>query len=353
LLPQEIISIHEQRVNSPFESLLNIQKQDDMIDIKIGVGQYIYSISLLMDIKGLVKLADFGTSIVGHGGIGNSITLQQFTTLENVPPEFLILGSSVRQDFSADTFQLGLSFLHMLTGYEPYEVLLANVLCSSYLIDKLKDIWIPNDIEDKYHVVQEVVDMSILGGSNNNDSDYRSPIEILCHTLYRYCVLFCQPEQDYKNEHHGLRDSPVWILLKEVLGLNNSTSQSQIGFRRKRVTTKSKEIQICRAQFKRDSSLWNIHNGKHQIMIDMRYLMNEMGEGTMRLLEKMVAFDPAQRCTMLEAITSPVFSSLIDQNIKEEEATWQKDMRHDTHTVEYMHYYRPESDGGIGSLPLC
>ena len=56
---------------------------------------------------------------------------------------------------------------------------------------------------------------------------------------------------------------------------------------------------------------------------------------------------------MLEAIISPVFSSLIDQNIKEEEATWQKDMRHDTHTVEYMHYYRPESDGGIGSLPLC
>ena len=61
----------------------------------------------------------------------------QFTTLENTPPEFLICGSAARQAFSADTFPLGLATLHLLTGQEPYEELLADVRCPAYL----KQIW--------------------------------------------------------------------------------------------------------------------------------------------------------------------------------------------------------------------
>ena len=62
-----------------------------------------------------------------------SFFFYQFTTLENVPPEFLITGSAARQAYSADTFPLGLSVLHLLTGEEPYEELLKNVLCPLYL----------------------------------------------------------------------------------------------------------------------------------------------------------------------------------------------------------------------------
>ena len=45
----------------------------------------------------------------------------------------MITGSAARQAYSADTFPLGLSVLHLLTGEEPYEELLKNVLCPLYL----------------------------------------------------------------------------------------------------------------------------------------------------------------------------------------------------------------------------
>ena len=53
----------------------------------------------------------------------------QFTTLENTPPDFLLLGTMARQDYSADMFGLGLCWLHLLTGRAPYEELMDSLQC--------------------------------------------------------------------------------------------------------------------------------------------------------------------------------------------------------------------------------
>ena len=62
--------------------------QKNIIEMRVGFGRQVYCLPLLVNGKELVKLADFGTSVVGVGGLGDPITVQQFTTLENTPPEF-------------------------------------------------------------------------------------------------------------------------------------------------------------------------------------------------------------------------------------------------------------------------
>lgn len=86
------------------------------IPLEIGFGNRIFDIPCRHDELDVVKLADFGTSVIGAGMLGDRIGVNQFTTLENTPIEYLVCGSDARQAYSADTFCLGLSFLHLLTG---------------------------------------------------------------------------------------------------------------------------------------------------------------------------------------------------------------------------------------------
>ena len=86
------------------------------VTIRIGFGEKIFHIPTCTDGFDLLKLADFGTSVIGSGTLGDPIGANQFTTLENTPIEYLILGSEARQAYSADTFCLGLCFFHLLTG---------------------------------------------------------------------------------------------------------------------------------------------------------------------------------------------------------------------------------------------
>ena len=64
----------------------------------------------------LAMLADFGTADVSPSTMGQPISLKHFTTVENTPPDFLLLGTHAHQDFKADSFALGLCWLHLLTG---------------------------------------------------------------------------------------------------------------------------------------------------------------------------------------------------------------------------------------------
>jgi hypothetical protein len=64
-----------------------------------------------------VKLADYGTADSNVENLGKPVTLDQFTTLENTPIEFLLEGDQALQSFAADTFSLGLCLLHLFTGW--------------------------------------------------------------------------------------------------------------------------------------------------------------------------------------------------------------------------------------------
>ena len=72
----------------------------------------------------IAKLADYGTSVLKTTSDGFPITAYQFTTLENTPPDYLILGNNAKQGHGNDCFGLGLCMLHLFTGHEPYEVIL-------------------------------------------------------------------------------------------------------------------------------------------------------------------------------------------------------------------------------------
>ena len=87
-----------------------------------------------------MKLGDYGTCDCDQQSLGQPIGLEQFTTLENVPVEQLLLGAGATQTFAADTWALGLSLLHLFTGHAPYEELMADVCCPEPLRDALEAV---------------------------------------------------------------------------------------------------------------------------------------------------------------------------------------------------------------------
>lgn len=47
--------------------------------------------------RSIVKLADFGSAEAGPGGVGEPVRSRHFTTLENAPPEHVLLGDASLQ----------------------------------------------------------------------------------------------------------------------------------------------------------------------------------------------------------------------------------------------------------------
>jgi len=366
LMPPDIAALEARRACSPFEAFRD--PTDNVLEMCVGFGHNVYCLPLFTASKDLVKLADFGTSVVGAGGLGDPITVQQFTTLENTPPEFLLLGSMARQAFSADTFPLGLAYFHLLTGYEPYEVLLADVYCPPYLLHQLRQVWSPKDTEDQYYVIQEVVNTCRL---DEDDEVHAEGYDgaILCHTLYRYLVIFGPPE-DWE------ADSLALEVCQQALGLPENTAFPRRMRRTKRAGTKESDARLeCQNQFQADHAIWSWKTGTHPLMRKVRERMQEMGKGAVRLLERMTHFDPSRRCTMFEALTSPLFAPLIDSSRaidstgvgyghlrsgstsgcssspRASPRTLPRSPRNHFN-VKFMHYFRSLDDGGIEVLPL-
>ena len=162
--------------------------EDEMIEIaKYYYDTDEYLIEAQREHAYIVKLADYGTADTSIETLNQPIDDTNFATLENTPPDFLLLGKDAIQTFNADTFALGLSAIHLLTGDMPYEEILEQVVCPTRLRREWTDIWRNNA---KYSPLA-----TILGPKD--DTDYT-----LHDTLYRYFVLFGFPknEQNGKNE---------------------------------------------------------------------------------------------------------------------------------------------------------
>ena len=358
------------------------------MEVRVGVGHQIYCLPMLIAGKELVKLADFGSSVVGMGGLGDPITVQQFTTLENAPPEYLLMGSRARQGFSADTFPLGLCFLHLLTGHEPYEILMQDVYCPPYLITRLQELWSPDDSEDQYYVVKEAVQSTVMGKDVAEPHNAGYEGAVLAHTLYRYVILFGSLHCDDIDI-----DTPVWTALQHALlgdpisSSSPSTEKfsSKRGFRKiqrhnhtdNKGHARHATRDECQRLYSRDRAVWGLHEGRHPIMRSVRDRLQSMGNGALKLLERMVHFDPSRRCTMFEALISPVFAPLLDTSLTPEQvASLSVHPRLPSsptsrsrsssprgflqrspsgalqHGVAFMHYYRSPEDGGIESIPV-
>ena len=61
--------------------------------------------------------------------LGQPVTLDQYTTLENIPLEMLTVGCEATQGYHIDAWALGLCMMHLFTGHSPYEEILAEVKC--------------------------------------------------------------------------------------------------------------------------------------------------------------------------------------------------------------------------------
>lgn len=160
--------------------------------MRYGLGEHTFALRSAPG-KGVVaKLADYGTANVDSGSCGQPVTIAQFTTLENTPIDFLILGDAAHQGHGHDCFGLGLCMLHLFTGHAPYEEILEDVNCPQNLKRELRTIW-ENEEESDYSVIRSL----ILSGVYKDEEGHiieGEPDEVLYDTLYRFIVLFGIPD---------------------------------------------------------------------------------------------------------------------------------------------------------------
>ena len=181
--------------------------------VRYGFGSRIFRLAPREGFRLCVKLADFGTTDISPETLDQPIGVEQFTTLENTPIEYLVNGGNEVQTFQADTFSLGLAMLHLFTGSGPYEEMMEEVMCPDELFDALTAVWDQRDKdgepkEGPYRVVSDVI---------HSDDE---PEEILHHTLYRYLVLCGIPEEvwtTYWGRSKSKAGNAVWNALAKLL----------------------------------------------------------------------------------------------------------------------------------------
>jgi len=187
---------------------------DQPVFMRYGLGQRTFCVAPPEGFRLCVKLADFGTTEVSPNTLGQPIGVEQFTTLENTPIEYLLNGSDEVQAYQADSFSLGLAMLHLFTGVAPYEEIMEDVTCPDELFDALTAVWDERDNkgeskEGPYSVVADVI---------HSDSE---PEEVLHHTLYRYLVLCGMPEEvwtTYGGRPKNKSSNAVWHAVARFIG---------------------------------------------------------------------------------------------------------------------------------------
>jgi hypothetical protein len=178
-----------------------------------------------------------------------------------------MLGSTARQSHTADTFALGLCMVHMLTGEEPYEVLLKDVLCPKPLVNKLKKVWHitePHNDSSPFTVIKDVIDS--LDEEADDDCPGAPPVkEVLAHTLYRYLVMFAA-SPDFASgfvENDLYKKNDVWNAINEVLDLQKFVCEFPNG--KYCIGGAARSIAV-RKQFEDNVRKWSIHQGSSEQM---------------------------------------------------------------------------------------
>jgi serine/threonine protein kinase len=130
----------------------------------------------------------------------------------------------------------------------------------------------------------------------------------LCHTLYRFIVLFGLPDRN-PSESKGI--DKVWqLLLKHLRPEDPANNHPQ---RRSRRTAGTKgtmqQAKTAKDQFELDQSLFSLAIGSNDTIRRCREEFERMA-GAMDLVKKLVDFDPSKRPTLKQVMYHPLFSSL-------------------------------------------
>mmetsp|Transcript_27378 Transcript_27378/g.62855 ORF Transcript_27378/g.62855 Transcript_27378/m.62855 type:complete len:378 (-) Transcript_27378:198-1331(-) len=284
----------------------------DYVVLRYGIGEHIFCLRMPAHEAKFVKLADFGTSQLGHESNAQPVTAAQLTTLENSPPEFLILGDSAKQGHGHDNFGLGLCMLHLFTGNAPYEEIMSEVVCPPHLRNELGKVWESSRYRSKkttYYILQSII---LDDAFEHVDGSLEGcPDQTLYDTLYRFLVLLGLPDLR-KRSKGGVR---VWNAITSTLGEGKSKMYNSKLRRSKRNDAKCSEkntpsfVPPDEKRFIKDQALFSLDRGTNPIIAIAREKL-EMLEGGMDLLKSLLTFDADSRATALDVINSPFMSVL-------------------------------------------
>ena len=122
----------------------------------------------------LCKLADYGTACLSPTP-SPTLKKSHWTTIENAPPEFFLLGDTASPSFAVDTWALGLCALHLLTGGGPYEEQLEGCVAPKGVRGALLQSWANPSLP--FTIIRKLLAMDDSIG------------EVLVDTLWKYTVL--------------------------------------------------------------------------------------------------------------------------------------------------------------------
>jgi len=268
-------------------------KNEGNLIMRYGLGEHTFALQLPREDAIIAKLADYGTANVNCETNGQNVTIAQFTTLENTPPDFLILGDEATQGHGHDCFGLGLCMLHLFTGHAPYEEILEGVTCPSNLRKELRRIW-ENEEETRYSVVRSIVLAEVYKDEDGHVIE-GDPDETLYDTLYKFLVLFGIP-----NDSSGLLNSKVMAAVKATL-----VSEG----RQKKLRGRSRKVPCDANKFASDRSKFSLSHGSNKYISRARASLSTM-EGGMDLLLSLVQFNPQSRASALDVLNSPFMAPL-------------------------------------------
>ena len=260
--------------------------ESDFSVCRYGLGSHTYALRLPTERACIAKLADYGTAVVSTESNGAPATIGQFTTLENTPPEFMILGDAATQGHGHDAFGLGLCMLHLFTGHAPYEEILQEVTCPAGLKQKLRRIW-ESETSEGYDVIRSVI-LADVSKDERGRIIEGQPDEVLYDTLYRYLVLFGIPDIKF-----GVKEHPkVWrAIMSSLEGKKGKTYGKNSGY------------SSNRNQFLRDQRKYSLSHGNNRYIARARDRMASV-DGAIELMRSLVTFEPEKRATAIEVMNS-------------------------------------------------
>ncbi len=267
------------------------EKRGDII-LRYGLGDLVFALRSPPESAFLAKLADYGTANVDSATNGQQVTIAQFTTLENTPIDFMILGDHACQGHGHDYFGLGLCMLHLFTGHAPYEEILEKVTCPPVLKERLRILWECED-EEQYSVIRGVI-LSNVDKDEEGHILEGEPNEVLYDTLYRFLVLFGLPDLP-----PSLRGSKVWNAVKQCL--EGPQAPRNRGRKGKKICDVDQYILDCRK--------YSIDHGNDKYIKRARLALESM-DGGMQLLKSLISFDPSTRYTALDVMNSKFMEPL-------------------------------------------
>ena len=268
-----------------------VEAQTPLVVLRYGLGSHVYALELPSEFAFFAKLADYGTANIQAESTGQPVTIAQFSTLENTPPDYMILGDEACQGHGHDNFGLGLSMLHLFTGHAPYEEIMEEVVCPPMLKKKLRSIW-ENDNVETYSVIRSVILSDVYKDERGHILE-GEPDATLYDTLYRFLVLFGIPDVKFDQRRCPL----VWKAITEAL-------ETKCSRRRKQGT----DI----AQYERDCEKYSVLYGNNYHIARARESLESM-PGGMDLLFELCSFDPKSRATALQVLNSPFMKDLREQ----------------------------------------